>query len=241
MDDARDIIISEHHHGTGSSRFRWGRRGRGTSTAASAPVGARSDAHRRRLRRRVAGGCLVPALAIVAGACTAAEQTWQAGIEHYRPIYSDRQIELTAARLALEYASDRWPLAWRGSLTAFAARGHITQLTGRLEEGTLRSVTLTSDAYGGGAGIGAALGPLRMGALGIRWDIEESLLLSDRGFPAGGRHYNFMFETGPTLSLSAGGMWSLGGRWTHVSNGSGVGPRNPSYEGIGVVLAYTWR
>lgn len=70
--------------------------------------------------------------------------------------------------------------------------------------------------------------------------MSTAVLIYDRPFPAGGDHYNGMFQIGPSFSFTParGHTLTLGYRWMHVSNGQGLGAHNPAYEGKGVVLRY---
>lgn len=161
--------------------------------------------------------------------------------QHVRPTATDRDLTLdnlsvfVAEKTLLE---DR--LALQLGLTATRARGQITQLEGRFEDGTLRSERLDSPAWGLGPTVGARLRLADRGGLRLGFDVSGSLMFYDRDFPSGGSRVNGMLQAGPSLSLALGQGRQLtaGLRWTHISNGQGLGAHNPSFDGRGVHLQF---
>ena len=153
------------------------------------------------------------------------------GLDRFEPLHANRQLHLTNAHAYLrERRFENWPLTLRLGLVAQHARGEITQLTDSLSEQTL-------DSPGHGLGVSAEA-RLRVWG-GFHLDASAAPMLYDRRFPAGGTHYNGMFQAGPSFSWPMGsGQWTLGARWLHISNGRGLGPDNPSTEGRGLVLRY---
>lgn len=157
-------------------------------------------------------------------------------LQHIRPTKAERQLELTNASWFFArkpIIEDRLDL--RLGATATRATGSITQLLGSHEEGTLRSVVLASPAWGLGPTVSANLKLAELGLVRLNLDASGSLMLYDRGFPSGGSHYNGMVQAGPSLSLdlAKGRNLSAGVRWTHISNGQGLGAHNPSFDGRG--------
>jgi len=71
-------------------------------------------------------------------------------------------------------------------------------------------------------------------------DASGSVMLYDRGFPNGGSWYNGMVQAGPSVNVGfdKGRSLTVGGRWTHISNGQGLGTHNPSFDGKGVFVQY---
>jgi hypothetical protein len=63
------------------------------------------------------------------------------------------------------------------------------------------------------------------------------------GCPPGGDIYNFTWQLGGALAFRIDERFTLsaGVRRMHVSNGQGLVPRNPSYEGIGFPLGLAVR
>lgn len=163
------------------------------------------------------------------------------GIDRFAPIHADRQLQLTQVNAyVLEKRVEPWRLQLRLGATAQRASGYITQLEGRFEDGTLRSVTYDSPGWGIGPTAEARFALWRGTRATLALDGSAALLVHDRRFPAGGLHYNGMFQIGPSLvwSTERAGRISVGARWTHLSNGHGQVSRNPSYEGRGIVLRW---
>jgi hypothetical protein len=69
-------------------------------------------------------------------------------------------------------------------------------------------------------------------------DAGGALLFYSSHFPPGGDIYDFAWRVGGTLGYQVTPRFrvELGGRWMHVSNGQGLGPFNPAYEGAGVTI-----
>lgn len=162
-------------------------------------------------------------------------------VQHIRPTKPERQVELS--NLSYFFATkslvqDRLDL--RLGAAASRARGSIVQLRGSFDEGTLRSETLDSPAWGIGPTVSASLKLLEARPVRLNLDASGSLMAYDRGFPAGGSWYNGMVQAGPSLNVGLGPNRNLtvGARWTHISNGQGLGAHNPSHDGRGVFLRY---
>jgi hypothetical protein len=162
---------------------------------------------------------------------TPATHLQEFGLDRFEPLHADRQIHLTNAHAVLrEKQTAGGALSLRLGLVAQHARGEITQLTDTLAQQTL-------DSPGTGLGLSAEA-RLRLWG-GLHLDASAAPMLYDRRFPAGGTHYNGMFQAGPSFSWPMGtGRWTIGARWLHISNGRGLGPDNPSTEGRGLVLRY---
>ncbi len=77
------------------------------------------------------------------------------------------------------------------------------------------------------------------GKLSAALDMSGGFILYDKTFPAGGRHYNFMWRIGPQFiyKISENSSANIGYMLMHVSNG-GVGGHNPSYNAHGVSLGF---
>jgi hypothetical protein len=162
-------------------------------------------------------------------------------VQQIQPTKPDRQLTLTNASwyFAKTAVVDE-RLDIRLGATATRARGSITQLQGRYEEGTLRSEVLESPAWGLGPTASASLKLVDFDTTRVNLDASGSVMLYDRRFPAGGSRYNGMLQVGPsvTAQLRPGRSLSGGVRWTHISNGQGLGAHNPSFDGRGVFLLY---
>ena len=158
-------------------------------------------------------------------------------LEYLAPTKDDRRIGTVTADMRVEQTVIR-ALGFRLGigLTATGAGGHISQL-----DPTLTPVRFENRAVGLGPTAYLGLTPLRLGPLSLGAEASAGLLAYSTRFPAGGDHYNGMLRVGPVLALrlSAADEVRLSGKWMHVSNGQGLGPHNPSYEGHGLALA--WR
>jgi hypothetical protein len=162
-------------------------------------------------------------------------------IHRVRPTKAERQIELT--NLSYFFAKKRFGddlIHMKIGATATHAHGSIIQLQGRIEDGTFGSVELESPALGVGPTVSAGLRVLETRSTRLSLEAVGSVMVYDRGFPAGGSWYNGMVQAGPSLSIGLADARSLtlGVRWTHISNGQGLGPHNPSFDGRGVYLQY---
>lgn len=82
----------------------------------------------------------------------------------------------------------------------------------------------------------AAVRPYLLGAVGL-------LFFPDGPFLPGGDIYEAQvsFGLGLELALDAHWMISAHAHWAHLSNGQGLGPHNPAYDGAGVTLGLSHR
>ncbi len=204
---------------------------------------------RRNLSR--GGSLLLIVTTLLAGGVESAVATTGSGArfmlaaEHLEPTEADRQLDTTSIDLLFPFKSyDRPRLTLLAGLTATRASGHITQLLGELEQGTLRRETYDSPGTGIGPSFLASLDFARRRKLSLPLGVGGALILYDQDFPAGGERYNFMWRLGPSIAYRVSDSYVLGAayRWMHVSNGKGYDRGNPSYDarGICVLLARTF-
>ena len=176
--------------------------------------------------RSAAGSELAPALEIQ--------------VDSLDPTKADRRLEtINVHALVGEARFDPLPVAVPFGVTLSRVTGFITQLEGDFNRGTLHEQTFASSAWGLGPVAQQRLQLLRWEVFTLRADLGEGVLWYNDDFPSGGRRYNFMLQAGPTINYApAKGCLrlSIGYRWLHVSNGSGLGPQNPSYSAAGAVL-----
>lgn len=172
-----------------------------------------------------------------------AERVSEWGGEVFAPRHANRPLHL--ANLHGFVAHKEWhalgvPLSMKLGGTLSRATGQIIQLEGDINDGSLREQHHDSPAWGVGPSIEAKAALWTTPT--VRWamDLMASGMWYDRPFPAGGLRYNGMFQIGPSLefTLSHQQSLSLGAHWMHLSNGHGLTPKNPSYEGHGLVLRY---
>ncbi len=179
-------------------------------------------------RRALAGAFL---LAVSVPPAAAAGWRAEAQAEYLWPTADGRDIRtLSVHALVGRGFFDASFISWRAGVTASYAWGHIIQLDDQFQD----------VRYENAAG---ALGPMGLVRLqtppligfSIGGDASGGLLLYTRDFPAGGDIYNFMWRAGLLLEYRVNDDLGVGAGFhvMHVSNGQGLGPQNPSYEGAG--------
>lgn len=184
---------------------------------------------------------VISATAAYFGSDAPAQPLHEAGIERFAPLHADRDLQTT--NLVVHWQRKTlasWPIELRLGARVSRVTGHITQLSGSWEDGTLAETRLDSPAWGAGPTLEARYAVIDHGRWSLNLTLDTSVLLYDRSFPAGGDRYNGMFQLGPELagSLPDGSRLGVSWRWMHVSNGQGMTPHNPSYEGRGLVLRW---
>jgi hypothetical protein len=169
-----------------------------------------------------------------------AERINEFGVDAFAPIHADRQLHLTNAHayvLQKDISALRLSLKFGASVSR--ATGLITQLQGSGSDGLMQQ-NYDSPAWGIGPTIEAKAAIWTTPAARLTMDLSAAGMLYDRAFPAGGLRYNGVFQIGPSVDFAIGPRQSLlvGARWLHLSNGHGLTPRNPSFEGRGFVVRY---
>ena len=161
------------------------------------------------------------------------------GAEYFFPTEEDRNIRTAnwSAYFPIE-SLKTGNLSTYAGITATYAYGDITQLEGDFNQGTLREVNYENEAFGIGPGILADLRIWRTAGFSLHVDASGSLIFYNEDFPAGGERYNFMWRAGPGIKL--GRHLGITYQWMHVSNGQGLGPKNPSYDAQGITLQYSF-
>jgi hypothetical protein len=120
------------------------------------------------------------------------------------------------------------------------ATGNISQLEGSLEAGTLKEVHYDNSAFGLGPGLLTEFQFFDRNKLSAHLNGIGNIIIYNKKFPAGGDHYNFMWRGGPAIEYRIGNSKYIGisYQWTHISNGHGLGPQNPSYDAQGFTLMF---
>jgi hypothetical protein len=164
-----------------------------------------------------------------------AEAVQVVGIDRLAPLHADRQIHTNSLQWR---AREKLLLDGRASLRLGATVSRATGWISQPAEAGLQR--LDSPAWGAGPAVDGRFTLLDHGGWRLNLDASAAVLLYDRRFPAGGDHYNGMFQFGATLGhrWPGGGQVEAGWRWMHVSNGQGLGPQNPSYEARGLSLRW---
>jgi len=157
--------------------------------------------------------------------------------EYFTPTKDNRQIETVSLNMLYGWERNRRiPYVFKVGVTLSYAWGEITQLNENLIV-----VTTPNDAF--------AAGPVFL--TGIRLPITKRLsvlpyfsggaLLYSEDFPFGGDIYNFMWRMGGSFDwqLNKNDRLITSFLWMHVSNGQGLNPGNPSYEGVGIRVGFS--
>lgn len=198
-------------------------------------------------RARLPGNASLSVVLLTHALCFAAparaselQRALEAQVDSLEPTHANRHLKTTDVHvLVAEKRVDTLPFTLRFGVTLSRPSGSITQLEGDFNQGTLHEQTFASSAWGFGPVMQQRLRILHWSDLRLSADLGEGVLWYDHDFPSGGRRYDFMLQTGPTIAFAHPGnrfSVSIGYRWMHVSNGSGIGPQNPSYEARGPML-----
>ncbi len=162
---------------------------------------------------------------------------WEVGIEYYSPTSLSRDIQTISMNFLYGWERTRkFPLTLGGGITLTHAWGSIIQL-----DDNLNDVEFENSASGIGPIFCLKYELLRFQNWSVAPDFLGGVLLYSEKFPAGGDIYNFMWRLGGMLTYKVPeSSTSLGisYRWMHVSNGQGLTPKNPSYEGAGVGFSF---
>jgi hypothetical protein len=158
--------------------------------------------------------------------------------EYYVPTKSDRRVQSNFENVMAGVSLFRGRFTVAGGATATSARGYITQYGDHFQD-----VALATAVGGAGPIFLLRAQPFELWRLSLALDLVGGLVLYAHRFPPGGDVYNFAWRLGGALALRLTDAVSVstGARWMHVSNGQGLGPQNPSYEGVGFPLGVTYR
>ena len=183
------------------------------------------------------GGALASAQGPAAG--SAARRARQGALANvsaslFLPTRASRQID--TVYLDLVAGVELWELLGvdlYAGITVVAASGFVLQ-----PDELLADRRYDTSVAGAGPTFLFRVEPLRIEGLSVAADVTGSLLLFSARFPPGGDVYDFAWRIGGTLgyALTAALRVELSVRWMHTSNGQGIGPFNPAYEGVGGYL-----
>ena len=138
--------------------------------------------------------------------------------------------------LGASLVRDRRLTVYGGVMTT-AAWGSIVQWGEDFER-----VRFETRAGGAGPSVLVRGEPVQRGRVSLRLEIGGSAIFYRPDFPPGGDFYNFAWQLGAAVAVrvSPRVRLGLGLRWMHVSNAQGLGPQNPSYEGVGLPISVDW-
>lgn len=163
-------------------------------------------------------------------------------IEYLSPTKDDRDIETINMDFnSLISRLDELNLSIYFSITGTYVTGNITQLEGDINAGTLREVRFDNSAFGIGPGLLMSFRLIAIDKLSFHLNGSGNFIIYNERFPAGGDYYNFMWRGGSMVEYKLGDSTSIGLSYqrSHVSNGQGVSPDNPSYSAHGFALRFT--
>ncbi|MFZ2323616.1 MAG: hypothetical protein WAV89_07965 [Ignavibacteriaceae bacterium] len=156
------------------------------------------------------------------------------GLEYYSPSHWNRQIKTININgfIGKEFVQSIGLHLFAGA-TITHAWGNIIAVNKNNKEEKFQT-----SAMGIGPVVLVRVQPLSIGRFSFSVDGLGGIILYNKSFPPGGDYYNFMFRLGGTIAFYLGNDLNLniGLRRMHISNGQGVGPFNPFYEGTGLSL-----
>ncbi len=163
---------------------------------------------------------------------------WDFGIEYYTPLDNDRDIQTISFNVLYGWERDvKSPFTFSTGITLTRAWGSITQL-----DDTFNPVEFENSASGLGPILYLKYEPFNQNGWSLAPDFLGGIIFYSEKFPAGGDIYNFMWRLGGVLTYKvheSNYATGLSFRWMHVSNGQGITPKNPSYEGLGIGISLT--
>ena len=160
--------------------------------------------------------------------CYAAESKRELDWDYLTSYKSDRDLDTVSLHMLEKISETKTRSIYRG-ITITRPYGYITGDNDRTRE---------SFAVGAGPVYLIRDEKYRSGKLTVAIDMSGGLMVYDKAFPAGGRHYNFMWRIGPQLIYKIGENSSVnvGYMFMHVSNGFRT--HNPGYDAHGVSLGF---
>lgn len=158
------------------------------------------------------------------------------GLEYLTPVYGHRSIQTISANVFLggEYFK-KTPLTIYCGLTVTYAWGTIIQYNDNFIDETYKN-----QALGLGPVFLIRFEPIAYKGFSLAPEFSGGFILYSNKFPYGGEIYNFMWRVGGSICYRINTEYSVtvNSRWMHVSNGKGLVPQNPSYEGWGLGIGF---
>jgi hypothetical protein len=160
-------------------------------------------------------------------------------VEFYAPTHGHRSIETGFFNVLVGVEVVRvLHLLVAGGLTSTSAWGTIIRPDAHHQD-----TTYPTAAVGIGPAFLLRCSPLQVGRFALGADVFGAVVIYDVRLPPGGDVYNYTWRLGGAISIHVDASLDIvaGVRWMHVSNGQGLGPQNPSYEGAGALLELVGR
>ncbi|HMM19912.1 MAG TPA: acyloxyacyl hydrolase [Selenomonadales bacterium] len=160
--------------------------------------------------------------------CYAADSKYELNWDYLTSNNYDRDLDTVSLHILKKISETKNKSIYRG-ITITRPYGYITDDHDRTRE---------SSAVGVGPTYMIRDEKYRSGKLSVALEMSGGLMLYDKVFPAGGRHYNFMWRIGPQFIYKIGENSSVnvGYMFMHVSNG--FSSHNPGYDSHGVSLGF---
>jgi hypothetical protein len=162
------------------------------------------------------------------------EKAWLANLQYYvpRPGFNrkNRDIDVSDIRVAR---------AWHFRLgLEFQFGGLVFRASGTRTTDTSPPSLERSDALGLGFGPVGRWNFLQIKRLRLFGEAGPDLIFTNNPFPAGGTKYDFFLHAGGGAAFRLNESYWLEASfsWTHISNGQGIGPGNPAWQGQGVAV-----
>jgi len=163
------------------------------------------------------------------------ETAWVTSLDYYAPRpgfdRQNRDIDVEDFRVTRAWHFRRGLEAQFGGLAFRASGTRTTNTSPPSLEG--------SDALGLGFGPMGRWNLLEIKRVRFFGDAGPDVIFTNNPFPAGGTNYDFFLRAGggAAFRLNESYWLEAGFRWTHISNGQGIGPGNPAWQGRGVAVA----
>lgn len=159
--------------------------------------------------------------------CYAADSKVELDWDYLTPYDSDRDLDTVSLHILKKIFETKDRSVYRG-ITVTRPYGSIN----------LEQQTQDSSAVGVGPTYMIRFEKHNSGKLSTALDVSGGLIVYDKTFPAGGKHYNFMWRVGPQFiyKISENSSVNIGYMLMHVSNG--LKTHNPSYNATGLSLGF---
>jgi len=161
--------------------------------------------------------------------CQAADSKLELGWDYLTSSKNDRDLDTVSLHILKKISETKNKSIYRGITITRPLGNVILENQTQLQE---------SSAVG--------IGPIYMlraekhysPKLSAAVDISGGVILYDKPFPAGGRHYNFMWRVGPKFiyKFDENSSINVGYMLMHVSNGFRT--HNPGYDAHGISLGF---
>ena len=155
-------------------------------------------------------------------------------LEHYfseelNPSFVHKPISITQFGTQVDYY-----------LVARLAVGGVLQFTLPRGERVVDGKGMSANTFGT-----STLGSVRLELLNLTnhnfyIETQQGMVFTLEPFPPGGTRWNFLvkYGFGYCINLAAKRYLQFGWRWIHISNGTGLVPTNPAYDGSGIYIGF---